>query len=65
VVAGSVPVGAAGGEGIKKSKKKIAGDKEKGLPSAKIIYPFPEILFPDDCRTMSTDPSTMLEVASS
>jgi hypothetical protein len=34
-MAGSAPVGAAGGEGIQKSKKKIAGDKEKGLPSAK------------------------------
>jgi hypothetical protein len=30
-MAGSAPVGAVGGEGIKKSKKKIARDKEKGL----------------------------------
>ena len=52
-MAGSAPVGVAGEEGIKKSKKKMAGDKEKGLASAKILNPCREILFPDDCRTMS------------
>jgi hypothetical protein len=45
-MAGSAPVGAAGGEGIKKSKKKIAGDKGKGLPSAKIFYPSVKFSFP-------------------